>query len=126
MRLSPEERLPPDGALIGTDSMFESHIFEFSYLGFAPVCHYFCSPRLHLQVPLPLANATEAGWAELQQMEDQVLAISALFGMFQVSSSLACGVRGLLVQLLEELHTIFLATRRRGIISWRICFRAAI
>ncbi|CAN0256094.1 unnamed protein product, partial [Hapterophycus canaliculatus] len=35
------------------------------------------------QVPLPLANATEAGWAELKSMEDQVLAVSALFGMFQ-------------------------------------------
>ncbi|CAB1118120.1 unnamed protein product [Ectocarpus sp. CCAP 1310/34] len=35
------------------------------------------------KVPLPLANATEAGWSELQQMEDQVLAISAMFGMFQ-------------------------------------------
>ncbi|CAM9374939.1 unnamed protein product, partial [Scytosiphon promiscuus] len=35
------------------------------------------------QAALPLANATEAGWTELQSMEDQVLAVSALFGMFQ-------------------------------------------
>lgn len=32
-----------------------------------------------------MANATESGWTELQQMEDQVLAVSALFGMFQVN-----------------------------------------
>lgn len=36
------------------------------------------------QVPLPLANATEAGWSELEELEDQVLAVSAMFGMFQV------------------------------------------
>lgn len=50
-----------------------------------PYVAIFWSLRLFLQVPLPLANATETGWAELQQMQDQVLAISALFGMFQVN-----------------------------------------
>lgn len=39
------------------------------------------------QVPLPLPNATEAGWSELIHLEDQVLAVSAMFGMFQVLRS---------------------------------------
>lgn len=56
-----------------------------SFSSFAPsVTRYFSSTRWFRQVPLPLANATEAGWAELQHIEDQVLAVSALFGMFQV------------------------------------------
>lgn len=36
------------------------------------------------QVTLSLANGTESGWSMFQQMEDQVLAVSAMFGMFQV------------------------------------------
>lgn len=31
-----------------------------------------------------MANATAAGWSELNDVGDQVLAVSAMFGMFQV------------------------------------------
>lgn len=37
------------------------------------------------QINLPVANTTEAGWSEIVGLEDQVLAVSAMFGMFQVN-----------------------------------------
>eukprot|EP00904_Undaria_pinnatifida_P009251 jgi/Undpi1/5456/HiC_scaffold_2.g00735.m1 len=46
------------------------------------------------QIPLPLPNSTEAGWSVLRDIPDQVLAVSAMFGMFQHRSLPAKGHGG--------------------------------